>query len=83
MPKLKSSKKRLKQERVRQARNSIVKSTMRRAIKKVRENTDAETTPSLLNLALSKLDKAAKRGLIHKRTASRQKSRLMKATKYS
>lgn len=83
MPKLKSSKKRLRQEVVRQARNSIVKSTMRTAIRKVRDNTDTETMPSLVSAACSKLDKAAKTGLIHKRTASRNKSRLMKAANNS
>ena len=83
MPKLKSSKKRLKQEMVRQKRNSVVKSTMRSAIKKLCGNTDADDTPDLLKHACSKLDKAAKRGIIHKRTAARQKSRLMKVTHHS
>jgi len=36
-----------------------------------------------VSAACSKLDKAAKTGLIHKRTASRNKSRLMKAANNS
>jgi small subunit ribosomal protein S20 len=83
VPKLKSSKKRLKQEMVRQKRNSVIKSTMRSAIKKVRENTEADDMQDLLKHACSKLDKAAKRGIIHKRTAARQKSRLMKVAHHS
>lgn len=78
MPKLKAAKKRLRQEAVRQRRNAEVKSTMRTAVKRVRENEDAESLPDLLKSACSKLDKAAKRGVIHKRTAARNKSRLMK-----
>lgn len=68
---------------VRQKRNSVIKSTMRSATKKVCDNTEADDTPDLLKIACSKLDKAAKRGIIHKRTAARQKSRLMKVTHHS
>ena len=73
--KLASSKKRLRQERVQRVRNASIKSNMRTAIKRFEENTDKET----LNQALSSIDKAAKRGLIHKNKAARHKSQLMKA----
>ena len=56
---------------------------MRSAIKKVRENTEADDMPDLLKHACSKLDKATKRGVIHKRTDARQKSRLMKVAHHS
>ncbi len=73
--KLASSKKRLRQERVRHVRNSSIKSNMRTAIRRFEENSDQET----LNQALSSLDKAVKRGIIHKNKAARNKSQLMKA----
>ncbi|SVD54539.1 uncharacterized protein METZ01_LOCUS407393, partial [marine metagenome] len=50
--KLASSKKRLRQERVRHVRNSSIKSNMRTAIRRFEENLDQET----LNQALSSLD---------------------------
>ena len=78
MPTLVSSKKRLRQESVRQRRNAIVKSALRTAIKRLRSNTDAEAAPGLLGQACSKLDKAVKRGVMHRRTAARIKSRLTK-----
>jgi len=73
--KLVSSKKRLRQERVQRVRNASIKSNMRTAIRRFEENSDKEN----LNQALSSLDKATKRGIIHKRKAARHKSQLMKA----
>ncbi len=78
MPTLVSSKKRLRQESVRQQRNATVKSALRTAIKRLRENTDSEAAPGLLGEACSKLDKAVKRNVVHRRTAARIKSRLTK-----
>ena len=78
MPTLVSSKKRLRQEHVRQQRNATVKSALRTAIKRLRGNTDAEAVPGLVSQAYSKLDKAVKRGVMHRRTAARIKSRLTK-----
>ncbi len=78
MPTLVSSKKRLRQERVRQQHNTTVKSALRTAIKRLRGNTDAEAAPALVSQAHSKLDKAVKRGVMHRRTAARIKSRLTK-----
>ena len=78
LPTLVSSKKRLRQEHVRQGRNATVKSALRTAIKRLRGNTDAEAAPGLVSQAYSKLDKAVKRGVMHRRTAARIKSRLTK-----
>lgn len=78
MPNLVSSKKRLRQELVRQVRNKSVKSAVRTALKKARTSKVASETPGLISLAVSSLDKAAKRKVIHHRTAARIKSRLMK-----
>lgn len=39
----------------------------------------APTSPDSLTLALAELDRAARKGIVHKNTAARKKSRLMKA----
>ncbi len=68
--------KRARQALVRRKTNSAVKSKMRKVVKKVK--TDSPK-PELLSLAYSEIDKAARKGTIHKRTAARQKSRLARA----
>lgn len=66
-------------ERNRQ-RNITVKSAVKTAAKKVVEgiNSKSETLNSDLVSAISKLDKAASKGILHKNTVARKKSRLMK-----
>ncbi|MGG3450939.1 MULTISPECIES: 30S ribosomal protein S20 [Bacillaceae] len=80
MPNIKSAIKRTKTAQTRTARNAHAKSTMRSAVKKfetaVANNDD--NVKELLVEAVSKVDKAAAKGLIHKNAANRQKSRLMK-----
>ena len=79
MPNHKSCKKRMKQDVRRRARNNFVKTTIKTLTKKFKlsEMTIEEKQASLRDI-YSKLDKAAKKGVIHKRTASRRKSRLAK-----
>ncbi|MCP3764292.1 30S ribosomal protein S20 [Domibacillus sp. A3M-37] len=80
MPNIKSAIKRTKTAQIRSARNTQAKSAMRSAVKKFETaaaNND-ENAKELLVQAVSKLDKAAAKGLIHKNAANRQKSRLMK-----
>lgn len=55
-------------------RNKAVKSSLRTTVRKFREGSSAET----LSSAFSALDWAASKGVIHKNTASRKKSRLSK-----
>jgi len=66
----------MKQERVARARNSAVRSSMRTAIKKVRRAQTREDAQKALQVALSVIDKTASKGVIHKNTAARYKSRL-------
>ncbi|MGE8206182.1 30S ribosomal protein S20 [Heyndrickxia sp. NPDC080065] len=80
MPNIKSAIKRVKTSNESNAHNSAMKSTMRTAVKKFEAavaNKD-ENAKDLLGTAVSQLDKAASKGLIHKNTADRQKARLMK-----
>lgn len=61
-------------------RNRYTRSTMRTALKAAREGIEAkdDDAQDRLRMAISKLDKAARKGVIKKQTASRRKSRLMK-----
>lgn len=82
MPNIKSAKKRVKQEKKRTTRNVARKSSVKTAVKKVRtalaQGQDAATLKDLLKDAEAKLARAAGKGLIHKKTASRKTSRLAK-----
>lgn len=67
-------------ERNRQ-RNVAVKSAVKTAAKKVLVDLQTKSTDTLkedLVSAISKLDKAVSKGIIHENTAARKKSRLMK-----
>jgi len=59
-------------------RNLAVNTELKSRIKRFRQALDegASETEDLLNVALRKLDKAATKGIIHKRNAARRKSRL-------
>jgi len=76
---LKSSKKRVKVNRTKNLQNNIVRTSVRTAIKKFErallDGNIEEAEKNLIN-AVSKLDKAATRGVIHKNTAARKKSSL-------
>ncbi len=76
MPQHKSPLKRMKTDKKRQARNNYVKRTLKTLSKQLHSEMPAEEKQALLNKLYAQLDKAAKKGVIHKRTASRRKSRL-------
>ncbi|HHU69809.1 MAG TPA: 30S ribosomal protein S20 [Thermoanaerobacterales bacterium] len=81
MANIKSSKKRIKIAKTRNMRNNIVKTSIKTAIKKfekaITDGNIEEAEKNLIN-AVSKLDKAAAKGVIHKNTAARKKSSLYK-----
>jgi small subunit ribosomal protein S20 len=77
----KSALKRNKQNTVRNARNTHIRSTMRTYVKQVREAVaagDAEAAKLAMEKAMPYIDKAVGKGVIHKATASRKISRLAK-----
>ena len=76
MPNHTSCEKRLRQEKKRSARNHYVKKTISTLQKRIHSDMSLEEKEQLLSKVYSELDKAAKKGVIHKRTASRRKSRL-------
>ena len=77
----KSAEKRNRQNKIRNARNTHIRSTMRTYVKKVRTAVaegDQANAQILLEKAVPCIDKAASKGVIQKATASRKISRLAK-----
>lgn len=75
----KSALKRVRQNEQRRIRNKTTKTKVKNIVKDVRlaaGKESNETVLNKLNQAQSIIDKAAKKGTIHKRTASRKISRL-------
>jgi small subunit ribosomal protein S20 len=83
LPKIKSAIKRVEVTERNRLRNIAVKSRVRTAMKKcllvLKEATPAaETVKTAYSTASSLLDRAATKGVMHKKTISRYKSRLAK-----
>ena len=76
----KSAKKRAKQSQVRRLRNKSVKTTLKNLEKKLKaaKETNSDDKNELLRQTQSAVQKAAQKGIIHKKTASRKISRLFK-----
>jgi small subunit ribosomal protein S20 len=68
--------KRMKTDKKREARNNYVVRTLKTLSKRIRSEMPMEEKQQLLETIYSQLDKAAKKGVIHNRTASRRKSRI-------
>ena len=69
--------KRVRQTQRNNLRNRHYKSMMKTSIKKVLE-ADKKAAPTLLNQAISIIDRVCGKGIIHKNRASHQKSKLTK-----
>lgn len=81
MANIKSQVKRIKTNEKARLANASFKSSMRTAIKAVESAVKAgnkEEATSLLVIAYSKIDKSVSRGIQHRNTAARQKSRITK-----
>ena len=82
MANIKSAKKRILVTQTKTARNKAIKSKVKTYIKKVEAAVaanDAAEAKSAFTVAISEIDKAAKKGIYHKNTAARKVSRLTKA----
>jgi len=78
---IKSAIKRNKQNEKRRIRNRFYRGTARTLVKKARfamDKGEAQPAAESVKAAISALDKAAQKGIIHKNNASRRKSRLVK-----
>lgn len=82
MPKRKSAFRRLRTEKKSYLYNTSIKSGIKTLTKKVLNVKDEnkEQKLDLVKNAISKIDKAVKKGVLHKNTANRKKSKLMKST---
>ena len=76
MPNIASAKKNMRKSRAATVRNRAQRSALRTALKKAN---DPQSTPEARLSAAKLLDRAARKGLIHKNNAARNKSRLAKA----
>lgn len=76
----KSAEKRARQSEKKNLRNRMVKTNVKTAVKKVLAAVSEkdENSTRVLDMAKSTIDKAAKKGVIHKRAAARKISRLAK-----
>ena len=84
MPILHASYKDIKKSAKKALRNQSVKSELKTETKKFLDlisSKKMEEAKNQLNSLMSQLDKARSKGIIHKNTASRKKSRLMKKLK--
>jgi small subunit ribosomal protein S20 len=82
LPNTKSAIKRVKVNEKKRMRNKPVRTRARRAVADVRHSIaggDLASAQEELRVAISALDKAASKGVIHRNNAARRKSRLMKA----
>lgn len=77
MPNIASAKKNMRKSRAATVRNRAQRSALRTALKRAKSpeaNAESRLTATKL------LDRAARKGLIHRNTAARQKSKLGKAS---
>jgi small subunit ribosomal protein S20 len=78
---IKSQIKRNRQNEKRRLRNRVYRGTARTEVKKARlaiESGNLEEAREATLIAISSLDKAAEKGVVHRKNAARRKSRLMK-----
>ncbi|MDR4507248.1 MAG: 30S ribosomal protein S20 [Candidatus Brocadiaceae bacterium] len=81
MASTKSAKKRIRQDTKRTVKNKSQKTALRTQVKKflkVEQEGKVEIADETLRLTVKKIDKGVAKGLLHKKTANRRKSRLAK-----
>ena len=76
MPNIASAKKNMRKSRAATVRNRAQRSALRTALKKANA---PDATPDAKVAAAKLLDRAARKGLVHKNLAARQKSHLTRA----
>jgi small subunit ribosomal protein S20 len=75
----KSAKKRIRSNERKRVRNTMYRSRVKTAVKKAEQSIFTGTPDeATIREAISTLDKAAGKGILHKNNAARRKSRLMK-----
>ncbi len=81
MANIKSAIKRIRTAKRNEQRNKSVKSALKSLINKAKSlvSAPAKDAEAALREALKRIDKAVSKGIIHKKTAARKKSRLVKS----
>ena len=82
MANIRSAKKRIRSDSRKAIRNRAKKSDLNTSIRNAREalsGNDFEAAQEEVMSAVSKLDRAAEKGVIHRNNAARRKSRLMRS----
>lgn len=79
MPNIKSAKKRVKVSAIKAANNKAAMTNLRTTLKKANTaiKTNAPDKQEVVKCAVTKIDKACSKGLLHKNNAARKKSQLM------
>jgi small subunit ribosomal protein S20 len=83
LPRIKSAKKRVEVAERNRQRNMAFKSAVRTAIKKVLTGENETVRAENLKTAYSLIDRAVLKGILHKNTAARYKSRIAKSVQKS
>ena len=78
MPRIQSAKKAMRQARRHTVVNRAQRSALRTALKRVRRAATKQEATQAYATAVRLLDRAARKGLIHRNNAARHKSRLAK-----
>ena len=79
MPNNKQAAKRLRQADTRRQANKVVRSSMRSAMKSVLKADSSDAAKAALPMAIKRIDKAAKKHIIHANAAARLKSQVSRA----
>jgi len=78
MPNTRQAKKRMRQDEEARQANKVKRSAMKTAVKKVLQSEDTETARAALPEAFKRIDKCAKKNIIHANAAARAKAQLDK-----
>ncbi len=80
MPNIKAAKKRVKVIAAKTLRNKSLNSSLKTSIKKANAAIDnnANEKSEVVKVAVKKIDQAVSKGILHKNTAARKKSKLVK-----
>ncbi|TAK89053.1 30S ribosomal protein S20 [Patescibacteria group bacterium] len=81
MPIIKSAMKRVRQAAKRRSRNLQIKRAVHQDVRSLKDavaSEDSKQTTEALRQAISEIDRAVKKGVLHKNTAARRKSQLTK-----
>ena len=79
MPRIRSAKKRMRQSRSANARNRPQRTAVRGAMKRVFGAPTAKEAQAAYVVAEKIIDRAARKGLIHRNNAARHKSQMVRA----